>query len=295
MKRVFLVTAILVSGVVPSASAGRHRTMPHASRFVIFVAPVAGAASRAAHGLELVDRQGHVLRVISTARFGTIGRWSPDRTKIAWKDPSGIHLENADGSKAHLLVPTQAACKTCQALSFAWSPDGRSLVVGSAGSKGNELLRVPVDGGASKTLASSRIKGVFFTPAFWTPGGKALVYGQEGTTLAYPGAVMRERTVATGGTRTIWSAPNSQGANAPIISPNLRYWAYIKELDQYHQQLRIVDKKTGRVHIVNGVNTTNFVAWSPGSRALAVIESGWHVVTVDTEGRVVQQVGRERP
>lgn len=266
-------------------------TLPHpATRLLVFVAP-SRPGTHARHGLFLTDRRGHVLRVLSSASYGTIGRWSPSGAQIAWKDPAGIHIAKADGSGARLLIATAAACKACQALSFVWSADSRALAVGSAGPEGNELRLVPIDGSAPRVLAASTIAGTFFTPMFWTPDGTSLVYGEEGTSLAYPGAVTRALDLATGRTRTIWSTPTSQDSHPPLLSPDLREWAYISEVDQYHQRLRIVDTATHTTHVVRGVNPTNLVGWAPNSRSLAVVERGWHVVIVSRNGTVLHRIG----
>jgi Tol biopolymer transport system component len=283
--RLALGVALLVAAVAAVSTSAAPPA--HGTRLVVFVAPKPGGT---AGGLELTDRRGRVLRVLSTARFGTIGRWSPDDRSIAWLDPSGISVAESDGSNARLLVPANTACRTCQQLSFIWSPDSRSLVVGSAGKRGNELQRVPVDGSAPTVLAGSTDAKHFYSPAWWTPDGKSLVY-TESRSVAITGAWTRMLTPATGKTVTLWSTATAQGAKAPLISPNLRYWAYIDEIDPYHQRLRIVDKNTGRVRVAAGVNSTNLVGWSPDSRTLNVVESGWHVVTVSTAGAVLRRLG----
>jgi hypothetical protein len=271
----------------PVASAASPRSA--APRLLLLVAPLKFGRP-GLHGLQLVDRHGRVLRVVSAARFGTFGRWSPNGQTIAWRDPAGIHIANANGSNARLLVAGASACEQCQQFSFLWSPDGRSLVVGSEGPKGNELLRLPLDRGAPKVLAAPSTAGVFLSPAFWTTSGD-LVYTEEGTTLAFPFSLTVELTPATGKTRTLVKTPNGHAPLPPFISPNGREWAYVREADQYHQQLRIVDRATGQAHIVRGVNPTNFVGWSPDSRSLAVIESGWHVVTIAPDGTLQHQIG----
>jgi Tol biopolymer transport system component len=273
---------VLVAVCASGAASGS--VVKHGTQLVVFVAPRAGSVGAR---LEVVDRSGRVLRVLSRAHFGTIGRWSADDTSIAWEDPSGIHVEGADGSNPRLLVP---ACQTCPQLSFIWTPDSRALVIGSAGAKGNQLQVVPIDGSAPTVLASSTDTKHVFTPAWWTPDGKSLVYS-ESRSVAITGAFMRKVTPATGKNVTLWSTANSQGAKAPLISPDLRYWAYIKEIDQYHQQLRIIDSQTGRAHVVSGVNPTNLVGWSPDSRAFGVGEFDGHIVTVSPTGVILHRLG----
>jgi hypothetical protein len=280
-----LLAAVVLAAVGMTATASGSLTVAKgATELVVFVAPRTGSVGA---GLEVVDRSGHVLRVLSKAHYGTIGRWSPDDASIAWQDPTGIYVEGADGSNRRLLVP---ACQSCSQLSFLWSPDSRALAVGSAGAKGNQLQLVPIDGSAPTVLVDSTDTKHVFTPVWWTPDGKSLVYG-ESRSVAITGAWTRKLTPATGKTVTLWSTPNSQGANVPLISPDLRYWAYIKEIDQYHQQVRIIDKQTGRAHIVSGVNSTNGVGWSPDSMALAIGAFGGQIVTVSPTGEILHRLG----
>jgi Tol biopolymer transport system component len=272
---------LVVPTVVATAAAAKHAT-----QLVVFVAPRTGTVGAR---LEVIDRSGHVLRILSRAHYGTWGRWSPDDASIAWEDPTGIHVESANGANPRLVVPANANCQDCQ-LSFVWSPDSRSLVVGSAGVKGDQLQLVPIDGSAPTVLLGSTDPKHVFSPAWWTPGGKSLVYS-ESRRVGITGARMRVLTPATGKTVTLWSTPSAQGFDAPYISPDLRYWAYVKELDQYHQQVRIVDKQTGRTHLVAGVNATNLISWSPDSKVLGITASGGHILTVSPAGTILHRFG----
>jgi hypothetical protein len=228
--------------------------------------------------------------VLSTARYGTWGRWSPDDASIAWEDPAGIHVEGADGSNPRLLVPVDRSCRGCAQLSFIWAPASRSLVVGSAGARGNELQLVPIDGRAPTVLVGSSDARRVYTPDWWTQSGRSLVYG-ESRSVATTGARMRILTPATGKTVTLWSTPTAHGAVAPLISPDLRYRAYVEERDQYHQQLRIVDERTGRSRIVQGVNSTNLVGWSPDAKALGVVARGNRILTISPTGLILHRLG----
>ena len=120
-KRIPLALAPLVVLVVvamaATASASASVTK-HSTRFVVFVAPRTGTVGAR---LEVIDRSARVLRVLSTAHYGTWGRWSPDDASIAWEDPTGIYVEGADGSNRRMLVATNTSCQNCQ-LSFVWSP-----------------------------------------------------------------------------------------------------------------------------------------------------------------------------
>jgi Tol biopolymer transport system component len=278
---VVLVVVAMAATASSSASVTKHST-----RFVVFVAPRTGTVGAR---LEVIDRSARVLRVLSTAHYGTWGRWSPDDASIAWEDPTGIYVERADGSNRRMLVATNTSCPNCQ-LSFVWSPDSRALAVGSAGSEGNQLQLVPIDGSSATVLVGSTDTKHVFTPSWWTRDGKSLVYA-ETRRVGITGASLRTLNPATGKSLTLWSTPSAQGFNAPLISPNLRYWAYVKELDQYHQQLRIVDKQTGRSRIVDGVNPTNLNGWSPDSKALGITASGGHILAVSPMGAIIHRFG----
>jgi hypothetical protein len=278
--------AVLAAVTVSAAASGSAAVAKQATELVVFVAPRTGTVGAR---LEVVDRSGHVLRVLSTAHYGTWGHWSPDDASIAWEDPTGIHVEDAGGANRRLLIPTNTSCPNCQ-LSFIWSPNSRSLVVGSAGVNGNELQLVPIAGSAPTVLRNSTDAKHVFTPSWWTPDGKSLVYGESRRT-GIASSFLRTLTPATGKIRTLWSTPSVNGFNAPLISPDLRYWAYTKELDQYHQLIRIVDKQTGRTRIVAGVNPTNLNGWSPDSEAFGITASGGHILTVSPSGAILHRFG----
>jgi len=277
----------LAAALCASAASAHLAAGARATELVVYVAPRTGSAGAR---LELVDRSGHALRVLSTAHYGTWGRWSPDDASIAWEDPAGIHVESADGSNPRLLVPVNEGCRRCAQLSFIWAPGSRALVVGSAGAGGNQLQLVPIDGRAPTVLVGSSDLRRVYTPAWWTPDGASLVYG-ESRSVAITGARMRMLTPATGKTVTLWRTPTSHGAVAPVISPDLRYRAYVTELDQYHQQLRIVDMRTGSSRAVESVNSTNLVGWSPDSKALGVVERGNRILTISPRGQILHRLG----
>ena len=279
--------ALAAIGVASAASGSSAAAKPASTQLVVFVAPRTGTAGAA---LEVIDRSGHVLRVLSTAHYGTWAHWSPDAASIAWEDPTGIYVEGADGSNPRLLVPA-ATCQDCQ-LSFVWSPDSRALAVGSTGVKGNQLQLVPIDGSAPTVLVGSTDAKHFFSPAWWTPNGK-LVYGESRRT-GIASAFLRTLTPATGKIGTLWSTPSAQGFNAPYISPDLRHWAYVKQIDQYHQQVRILDKQTGRVRVVAGVNPKNLNSWAPDSKALGITTSGGRILTVSPTGAILHRFGTGR-
>jgi Tol biopolymer transport system component len=279
--------ALLATLLALAASAAA--ASPRSTRFLVTVTPFTHGRLSQRGSVDVVARNGRVQRVVAPAGapYPYDARWSPDDSMIAWASRDGIHLENANGSAQRLLVPASTSCKgSCTILQFIWSPDSRALAVGGAGAQTNGLLLVPIDGGAPKTLAPALSKSLY-SPAFWTPDGASLVYG--GTIGSR--AEIRSAKLATGRRRTIYSTPNTQ-APLPLFSPNLRYHVVIKDLSQYRRQLRIVDSSSGKTRVIANVNPTNFLGWSRDSRTLAVVESGWHVVTVSAESGRVRAIGR---
>ncbi len=279
---VLAVTALAAVAVAETAS-GSVAAAVRATELVVFVAPRTGTVGAR---LEVVGRSGRVLRVLSKAHYGTWGRWSPDNASIAWEDPTGISVAGADGSNPRLLVPANTGCRNCR-LSFVWSPDSRALTVGSAGAKGTQLRVVPTDGSTPTVLVSSTDPTRVLSPAWWTPDGKSLVYSDAHSN----GASLRTLTPSTGKIVTLWSTASAQGFNAPYISHDLRYWAYVEEVDQYHQQLRIVDKQTGHERLVAGVNPRNLNSWSPDSKVLGITTSGGQILAVSPTGAILHRFG----
>jgi hypothetical protein len=247
--------------------------------------------------VDVVGRGGNIERVVAPAGspYPYRALWSPDDSMVAWAARDGIHVENADGSVARLLVPASNSCTgSCNALAFVWSPDSRALTVGGAGPQTDELQLVPVGAGAPRLLEPN-LPYTSYNPSFWTPDGASLVFGSFSGNVGTASccrADIRVTTPADGRTRTLYTTRNWHGVTLPMFSPNLRYRAVITEVSQYRQKLRISDTRRGTSRVIKGVNPTNYAAWSPDSRNLAIVESGRHVVTVSASSGRVREIGR---
>jgi hypothetical protein len=97
----------------------------------------------------LADRSETLVRQIGTTGYVAVnGWWSPDGSTIAWSDPAGVHVENADGTDQRLLVAHESGCNTaCTQPSFIWTPDGTALDVGGVGLQTDEFLFVTTPDG----------------------------------------------------------------------------------------------------------------------------------------------------
>ena len=111
------------------------------------------------HELVLLIRSATGRRERFVTRLGSsLGdpAWSPNASRFAWTDWRGVHAERADGSGHRLLVKSPCPYSTCANYSFAWSPDGRSLVVGGAGRIGDRLVIASAETGKSTDVTPAQ-------------------------------------------------------------------------------------------------------------------------------------------
>jgi hypothetical protein len=244
--------------------------------------------------LMLVDRSGKLLRTIGTAGYVLVkGEWSPDRQSIAWSDPAGVHVENADGTNQRLLVAHVPGCNTaCTQPAFVWTPDGTGLDVGGVGKQTDEFLYVPIDGSPPSPLVQAKPWWIAL-PSFWTPGGRALVWPSSG---GKPGAngffTVHETIAATHATHALYRGP-AQGGQAPSWSLDARERVMFTETkdpkDDY--DLTLVDEKTGAKRLLPVTGSTTFIAWSPDGRTIAAVLDGSRVVEIALATGKVRSIG----
>lgn len=248
--------------------------------------------------LVLVDRSGKPLRKIGTSGYVAVrGEWSPNRQSIAWSDPAGVHVENADGTSARLLVAHVSGCTTfCTQPVFIWEPDGTALDVGGVGKQTNEFLRVPIDGAPPSPWMPAKPWSNPL-PIRWTPGGRSLVWAGGVSHLGSRGccfSAIYETTPATHRTTVLYRTPRTQGQGV-LLSPDATKWIAFTEVknpkDDY--DLTVVDAKTGkklkRLLPVSG--STTFAAWSPDGRTVATVLHGNRVVTISLATGTVRRIG----
>jgi len=248
--------------------------------------------------LVLVDRSGALVRQIGTAGYVLVnGEWSPNGQSIAWSDPAGVHVENADGTNERLLVAHVAGCDTaCAQPEFIWTPDGTALDVGGVGQQTDEFLYVPIDGAPPSPLAPAKLWTIN-VPVEWTTGGRSLIWssggGKPGTSSCCRASVF-ETVAATHTTRTIFTTPNGQGQQGTVVSPDGRrrivFFEAPNPKDEYG--LRIVDVATGKSRFLIAAKATSLARWSPDGRTIAVLLAGERVVTIPADGGSPHTIGR---
>lgn len=231
----------------------------------------------------LVDRSGKVVRSIGTAGYDlVVGEWSPNGQSIAWSDPQGIHVEDADGTNVRLLVTHPSRGQPA----FIWSPDGTALDVGGAGPK---LLYVPIDGSPPSPLVPGQ-PGANPVPSFWTPGGRALVWAADVGCCSF---TVRETVASTHVTHVLYRGP-AQGGQAPLWSPDATQRITFTETKnpKNDYDLTLVDEKTGKTRLLPVTGSTTFTAWSPDGRTVAAVLHGDRVVEITLATGKVRAIGK---
>lgn len=281
--------AVLVLAV-PSASAAPPQ------RFLLTLARDVGGHQPPR--LVLVDHSGALVRQIGTAGYVLVnGEWSPDGQSIAWSDPAGVHVENADGTNQRLLVAHVAGCNTaCTQPSFIWTPDGTALDVGGVGQQTDEFLYVPLDHAPPSPLAPAR-PWTNIVPIEWTTGGRSLIWGSGGGkpgTASCCRSSIFETIAATHKTRTILTTPNGQGQQGSVISPDgSKRIVFVETRSPKNDYgVRVVDNTTGKSRLLVASYATSDARWSPDGRTIAVLLRGERVVTIPAAGGRPRTIGR---
>lgn len=159
-------------------------------------------------------------------------RFSPDGTRLFWWEPEGQtnRLWTAD---AKLGNPTPVPVTSNSPEVPLWSPDGRTLAVQSSGSGLAQVVLVPLDGGAPRTL----VGGTLSAPVAWNRDGDRFAYL---TTASTTGDLLQTYVVSvTHGGRS----PLVPGEHLPFIgawSPDGAHIAYML-IDHGRITLRVAD------------------------------------------------------
>ncbi len=243
--------------------------------------------------LVLVDRSGRLVRTIGTSGYVLVkGEWSPDGQSIAWSDPQGVHVEDADGTNQRLLVAHVPGCNTsCTQPTFVWTPDGTALDVGGVGQQTNELLLVPIDGAPPSPLVPAK-PWANPLPILWTPGGGSFVWAGGVSHVGSRGccfSAVFATTAATHVTTAVYRTNQTQGQGI-VLAPDASRWIEFADAQPLRDgyDLVLVDHGTKRVLFRGSTNST---VWSPDGRTIVTVAHGNRVVEITVATGKVREIG----
>jgi WD40-like Beta Propeller Repeat len=268
-RRLPLAGALALSAVVFLGAAGCS-SRPLTGRYLV----------TADHVVEVLDARGTVERVVAregdTSSFSDV-RWSPDGSMLAWIGDEGVIVQRADArSRPRLLVSTPTSCSLlCGPLTFVWSPDGRKLLVGGAGSPVGLLSVVPVEGGRARSLATAQ-SGTYYRAIGWARD--EIVYtraSEDVEPCCTPGLDLIVARPDGSGQRTLFSFADGGVHDSPsaALSPDGRYLAFTSEgRSRPDPRLGVIDVGCGTMRTIRAVNPPGQrpPVWAPDSREFAV-------------------------
>jgi Tol biopolymer transport system component len=277
-QRVILCLAV-VGGLVCSgiSMAFAHSGLPR--RYL--VSALVGSHAKSQFVVEVVNGGGRVLRVVDRAASGGHARWSPDGRMIAWLDPAGLSVENSNGSARRLLVaPSKVCAPECIRMTFAWSPDSKSIAVGGAGKETNHLLVADVATGAVTDIAPVYRYTQYYVIGF-SPNGRELAFARDsglaGTANCCKSWLVIARADGSG-ERRLFSFADAihDGPEQSSWSPDSNSIAFAEDgRDSHDPPLAIVNVASGHVRPIRGLNNTDSPpVWSPDSRQFTIVRLG---------------------
>jgi len=290
---VAVLLALIAASLVPGGAA--QRSVRAAREYLVVVALVPSYAEMPV----IMSSTGQVEQVVE--RAGNMqswqARWSPDRSMLAWVGSGGLMVENAGGSAKRLLVAKRGRCtQICVPMSFAWSPDGRRVLVGGAGKQTARLLVVSVKSSRTVDLVRAR-PWTEYVVFGWSPNGRSIAYSRRSGQWGTAKCCKLDLVVAksNGGSPRSLFRFREPIHDDPIASwsPDGGSLAFVSEGREPHDpRFAIVDVATGKLRRIPKISPTpsEAPAWSPDSRRLAVA-SGTRVVTLSRTGGDVRSLG----
>jgi dipeptidyl aminopeptidase/acylaminoacyl peptidase len=231
--------------------------------------------------VEVVSSGGRVIRVVEGAGSGGNARWSPDGRMIAWLGPTGLDVESSNGRARRLLIARSKTCAVeCITMTFAWSRDSKSIVVGGAGKETNHLVKVDVATGAVTDIAPVYRYTQYYVIGF-SPNGRDLAFARD-SGLAGTGSCCKSWLVVAradgSGERRLFSFadPIHDGPEQSSWSPDSNSIAFAEDgRDPHDPPLAVVNVASGRVRSFRGLNNADSPpVWSPDSQQFTIVRLG---------------------
>ena len=153
--------------------------------------------------------------------------FSPDGQRFAF----GWNGDPANGGRFDLYARSIDSERTLQlthspanALSAAWSPDGRQLALARTTDQESGIYLVPASGGAERRLTAAVFLEEPFMQLSWSPDSRSLAYSSIEST--HPSRI-RVLTLEGLGSSALESPPSCADAGAPAFSPDGRQLAFL--------------------------------------------------------------------
>jgi Tol biopolymer transport system component/DNA-binding winged helix-turn-helix (wHTH) protein len=191
------------------------------------------------------------LRLTSPPMKVVMPRWSPDGTQIAFNAilPAAtwrIYVISSAGGSAERLLPSEKS-----QLDVDWSPDGKSLIFGSALEPNHPIYILDLKSRRVSTLPGS---AGYFSP-HWSPDGRYI----SGTT------VVSEKLMLFDTSTQKWTKPCDCTVGYPMWSHDGKYlyFKYLPAPDKAHRivRLRMSDRKIEDVAELSKVGRVTAGTW----------------------------------
>lgn len=160
--KLFLALVIVATATVTPAE-NAEAAWPGDDGRLVFIIPVADNTARGDVYTSLPD--GSDLQRLTTSQSATIPAWSPDGTRILFREGGNINVMQADGSGVRSVVSGVVRGDV------GWSPDGARIIYATL----DEIVTMAVDGGTPSTIIACELCA---SPVY-SPDGSLIAYINE--------------------------------------------------------------------------------------------------------------------
>ncbi len=202
--------------------------------------------------------------------------WSPDRSMVVYRDPSGLRIVTADGKPANPPDFTHHP----QDLNPAWSPDGKTIVFATNRSPltSLDIYTRPADDNQAEIQSLVNSKADDWDPA-WSPDSTRIVFA----TRRLGDARLFIMNADGSNEKVIDLGPGIY--DDPTISPDGQWLAFTRRDNKNaHKALYIAHLDGSAMRRMTNVDVNeNDMSWSPDGRYLAVVRgnAGSRIVVIE--------------